>query len=100
MIDLEQMGPSGSRLMQPIIPSWFKQRQAAAEPAGENTLKLTGPILPESYIAIRKADNDLWQALLLQSPNGPETAATGPIYDDPGDAWGAAFELFRVHVVV
>jgi hypothetical protein len=86
--------------MQPVLPSWFKQRQAVAEPAGDNVYKLTGPILPETFITIRKGENGLWQAALMQSPSGPDIAVTDAEYETPGDAWGAAFELHRVHVMV
>ncbi len=86
--------------MQPIVPSWFKQRQAKAEAVGNDVYRLTGPILPETFIAIRKADNGRWRALLLKTPEGPELAATPAEFEQPEDAWEAAFELFRVNVVV
>ena len=86
--------------MQPVLPSWFKQRQANAEPAGDNLYKLTGPNLPETFITIRQVDNGRWQAALLQSPTGPDIAVSETAYEHPADAWGAAFELHRVHVMV
>jgi hypothetical protein len=86
--------------MQPVVPSWFKQRQAKAEPAGDNLYRLTGPIMPETFITIRQADNGLWQGVLLQTPTGPELAVSPAECETPADAWQAAFELHRVHIVV
>jgi hypothetical protein len=86
--------------MQPIVPSWFKQRQAKAEPAGDGVFRLTGPNMAEAFITIRKGENGLWQAALLQSPSGPELDATAFTSETPVDAWNAAFELHRVHLVV
>jgi hypothetical protein len=86
--------------MQPIVPSWFKQRQAKAEAAGGNVYRLTAPNMAETFITIRKGENGLWQALLLGGANGPELASTPAEYATPEDAWGAAFELHRVHVMV
>lgn len=85
----------------PTPPFWFKQRQCKAEPAdGENTLKLTGPNLGESYIRIGQGDNKLWLAALRPAPDAPDQAATEPEFDNPQDAWDAAFELYRTHVIV
>jgi hypothetical protein len=32
--------------------------------------------------------------------DGSDVAATGPDITKPSDAWDAAFELYRVHVIV
>jgi hypothetical protein len=86
--------------MQLVVPSWFKQRQAKAEPTGPDLYRLTAPNMAESVITIRKADNGQWQAVLLKTAEGPEIAATPAEFADPIDAWGAAFELHRVHIMV
>jgi hypothetical protein len=87
--------------MPPIFPFWFKQRQCKAEPAGdENTLKVSGPNLGEAFIGISRGENMRWRALLRMSADGPEMAATEPEFDNPIDAWEAAFELFRTSVIV
>ena len=39
------------------------------------------------------------QALRLAA-DGPDVATTGATFDNPGDAWAAAFELYRSHVVI
>jgi hypothetical protein len=83
-----------------VTPSWFKQRQGKSEPAGENTYRLTGPNLREAFISIRRADNGRWSAALRYTPGGPEVAATEPVIDTAYDAWEAAFEIYRSHVVV
>jgi hypothetical protein len=88
--------PSGeASAMQPILPFWFKQRQAKLEPAGENTFKAVAPQQGEAYLLIRKADNNLWAAAVRQKPDGEDAAATPPEYETPGAAWDAAFELYR-----
>jgi hypothetical protein len=86
--------------MEPILPSWFKQRQGKAEKVDDDTYRLAAPILPESYISIRRGERGLWSAALRAQADGPDVAATAAEFDNRGDAWGAAFELYRTHVVV
>jgi hypothetical protein len=87
--------------MPPIFPFWFKQRQCKAEPAGdENTLKVSGPNLVEAFIGIARGENSRWRAFLRMSADGPEMAATEAEFENPNDAWEAAFELFRTSVIV
>ncbi len=86
--------------MQPIPPFWFVQRQAKREAAGDNTYRVAAPNLRESFIAIRQSGEGHWSAALRLAADGPDVAATAATYDNPGDAWGAAFELFRNHVVL
>jgi hypothetical protein len=83
-----------------ILPSWFKQRQAKAEPAGENLYRLTGPNLRETLIGIRAGDGSRWSALLRFNSDGPDAIVTEASFQTPNDAWEAAFELFRTAVVV
>lgn len=87
-------------MQQPVLPSWFKQRQAKAEPAGETTYKLTGPNLGEAYITLRPGNNGRWAAAVMKGAAGPDVAATGTDFPTPGDAWDAAFELYRRHFIV
>jgi hypothetical protein len=87
--------------MQPELPSWFKQRQCKCEPAGnDHTVKVTGPNLGEAFLGIAHADNNRWQAFLRTSTDGPDVARTEPEIDTVVDAWEAAFELYRTHVIV
>ena len=87
--------------MPPILPFWFKQRQCKAEPAGsDHVLRLTGPNLGEAYVSIVPADNKRWAARLRLSPDGADVAATEPELETEQDAWEAAFELYRTHVVI
>jgi len=85
--------------MAPVLPMWFKQRQGKAEEAGENTYRLSGPNLREAFISIRLADNGLWAASLRYASDGPEIAATEPVIGSAYNAWEAAFEIYRNHVV-
>jgi hypothetical protein len=82
-----------------LAPFWFKQRQCKAEPAGENALKATGPNLGEAYLRV-EPDGGRWRASLRQKPDGADVAATAAKFPSPAEAWEAAFELYRVHVIV
>ena len=84
----------------PILPTWFKQRQAKADPTGTDTYRLTAPNLGEAFITIRQGENGRWSAALKQTADGPEAASTGPEFATPGEAWEAAFELYRLAVIV
>ncbi len=53
--------------MEPILPSWFKQRQAKAEPAGDNIWRLTAPNLPEAFVRISQAPSGQWWGALRLS---------------------------------
>jgi hypothetical protein len=86
--------------MEPILPFWFKQRQAQAEPAGPDTYRLTAPNLREAFISIRKDAEGRWGAALRLAAEGPDVAVTTTAYDTPGDAWDAAFEMYRRALVV
>jgi hypothetical protein len=86
--------------MQPVPPFWFRQRQAKAEPAGDNTYRLTAPQQQEAFITIRRGENGRWTAALKLAADGPEVAVTQTDYDREDDAWGAAFELYRIHVIL
>jgi hypothetical protein len=83
-----------------ILPSWFKQRQAKAEPAGENCYRLTGPNLGPAWIGIRQAEGGRWLASLRFAEDGPDAAVTESRFETVGDAWEAAFELYRTAVIV
>jgi len=85
--------------MEPFLPTWFKYRQGTAEPAGENVLKLTAPNLKEAFVGIRRAENGHFLGVYRTTADGQDSAATQPTFNSPGDAWGAAFELYRNLVV-
>lgn len=86
--------------MQPILPFWFKQRQGKLEAAGENAFKATAPNQGEAYLFIRRADNQRWSAAVRQKADGDDVAATPPEFPNPGEAWDAAFELYRRLAIV
>jgi hypothetical protein len=82
----------------PILPFWFKQRQAKLEPAGENTYKVVAPQAPETFIGIRQAEAR-WSAFLRTAVAGPDVLLTEPEFEHPGAAWDAAFEFYRQHII-
>ncbi len=84
--------------MTPTPPFWFKQRQCKAEQA-DRQIKVTGPNLGEAYLRIAQADNKLWIAALRLAADGADVAATAPELPSEPDAWDAAFELYRTHVI-
>ncbi len=87
--------------MSPIVPFWFKQRQCKAEAAGDDTtLKVSGPNLGEAFVGIARGDNNRWRAFLRQSADGPEAYGTDLEFENAGDAWQVAFELYRTSTIV
>jgi hypothetical protein len=80
-------------------PFWFKQRQCKAEPVGENMLRLSGPNLGESFIHLIPTD-DRWRAALRKTSDGADVAETEDALPSQREAWEAAFELFRNHVII
>jgi hypothetical protein len=82
-----------------IVPSWFKHRQGKAEEVAPNIYRLSAPQMPESFVAIRQADDGKWSAALRTAADGPDVAATDATFENPGDAWTAAFELHRLTLV-
>ena len=85
--------------MQPVPPFWFQQRQCKMEPAGENSYRLTAPNLGEAFIFIRRGENGRWSAGLKLTADGPGVGDSRADYEAEGDAWGAAFEIYRNEVV-
>ena len=87
--------------MTPSPPFWFKQRQCKAEPAdGGKMLKVSGPNLGEAYLYIQPMDNQRWRAGLRPAPNAADLRTTEAEMSSPREAWDAAFELYRTHVIV
>jgi hypothetical protein len=83
-----------------VIPSWFKQRQGKAEEAGPDTYRLTAPNQGEAFVSIRPAENGAWLAALRLAAGGPDVVVSAVPLPTRFDAWEAAFELYRIHVVV
>jgi hypothetical protein len=81
------------------LPFWFRQRQAKAEELAQGSYKITGPNLPEGVVSIRIGDDLNWRGLLQAKAGGPEVAATGD-YPTAKEALAAAFELYRVHMII
>ncbi len=84
--------------MAPTPPFWFKQRQCKAEPQGENMLKVSGPNLGEFFLYVREAGGK-WSAGLRRTADSEDLASTEPEAPSEKEAWDAAFELFRIHVI-
>jgi len=79
----------------PILPFWFKQRQATLTPAGADVYKVTAPNAVEAFIGIRQVESQMWSAFLSQAADGAPVAVTEPIFAEAAMAWEAAFELYR-----
>jgi hypothetical protein len=84
----------------PTLPFWFRQRQGKAEPAGADLYRLTAPNLAEAFIGIRQAENGHWLPVFKQTADGPDLAAASEDFATPQEAWDAAFERYRVCLVV
>jgi len=85
--------------MEPTTPFWFKQRQCKMESAGENAVRVTGPNLGEAVLRIEPV-GDRWRAALRLAADGPDASYTDPELATPKEAWDAAFELYRVRMIV
>src|SRR5262249_21773901 len=84
----------------PVLPSWFKQRQGKAEPVADGLVqRLTAPNLEEAFIAISPKEKGQWSASVRRKQDGPDVANTDALFVRPEEAWEAAFELYRTHVV-
>ena len=86
--------------MELMEPFWFKQRQCKAEPAGDHALRVSGPNLPETFLRIEGAGDDRCGAALRLSADGPDASYTDPELKTEKEAWEAAFELYRVRIIV
>jgi hypothetical protein len=84
----------------PALPFWFRLRQGKAEPTDSDLYRLTAPNLAEAFIGIRPTEKGRWRPLLQQTASSPELTAAGDDFAAPQEAWEAAFELYRRHVVV
>lgn len=86
-------------MAEPILPFWFKQRQCKTEPAGDGTLKVSGPNLPDAYLSVRSGGGR-WLGAFRTQPEGPELATAEAQEPTEQAAWNAALELYRQHVIV
>jgi hypothetical protein len=82
------------------VPSWFKGRQGKAEEIAPGLLKLTAPNVKEWFIGIRRQDGGGWMVVLRDSADGPDVVAIELAVVPEYDAWEAAFEVYRNHVIV
>jgi len=86
--------------MELVPPFWFSMRQGKLESLGNDVYRLTAPNLKEAFIRIWQNEAARWVGAFRQTADGPDLAMTDVAYDNPADAWGAAFELYRNHVVL
>ena len=86
--------------MAPVTPFWFKQRQARAEEAGPNLVRVSGPNVKEAVLGIRQGEGGLWSAFLRLTADGAEIGATPAEIDTAYAAWEAAFEIYRKQMVI
>ncbi len=84
--------------MEPIVPFWFKQRQCKLEKAGDRTYRVAGPNLAEAFLHVEPAGGG-WRAGLRLTADGSDVSSSDAI-PTADQAWQAAFELYRVRVIV
>ena len=83
-----------------IKPYWFDQRQLKAEPAGEDSYRISGTNVPERLLGIRKGSSGLFQAFMRAAKDSSEEETTESRFPTAYDAWEAAFELYRARVIL
>ena len=86
--------------MQPTPPFWFRLRQGAMESVAPEMYHLSAPNAAEAFIGIRPGVNGSWRPYLRLQKDGPDADAPEIDLATPQDAWEAAFELYRVRIVV
>ncbi len=84
---------------QPVPPFWFHQRQCKLEALEEGLFRAVGPNLAEGFLGVRQSEGGHWTPVFRLAKDGPDLSA-GEQFDTPKEAWDAAFELYRVNVVV
>jgi hypothetical protein len=82
------------------VPTWFKQRQAKAEPAGDNVYRLTGPNMREVVLGLRRSSDGKWQGFLRPTLDGADISVTSPRDNPESEAWQVAFEMYRQALIV
>jgi hypothetical protein len=93
-----------SACMTITAPFWVAQRQIKIESVNDTTLRLVGPQIPTYEISARPADESSGWVAALWQPGGGEAVSTLIQEDESrraeqADAWQAAFELYRRHVI-
>jgi hypothetical protein len=83
-----------------IVPSWFKGRQGKAEEVRPGLIKLIAPNLREWYLGIRRLDMGGWLTYLRIELEGADTIAVEVDPMPEQEAWDAAFEVYRNHVII
>ena len=85
---------------QPVPPFWFGQRQCKLEPLEDGTYRVGGPNLAEAFLGIRQKENGRWKPVFRLVKDGPDVADGDTELATPQEAWDAAFELYRIQLVV
>jgi len=84
-----------------VAPFWFKQRQAKAEEAGPNLVRVSGPNLKESFVGIRE-EAGRWVAFLRAAADEPDTYSytASPHIQSAAAGWDTAFEIYRNQMII
>jgi hypothetical protein len=85
---------------QPVPPFWFGQRQCKLEPLEDGSYRVTGPNLAEAFIGIRPREYGRWAPEFRLAKDGPNLAEADAELATPQEAWDAAFELYRLSLIV
>ena len=67
--------------------------------ASTGQYRLTAPNQEEAFLRIYQTDRGRWQAALRTTQDGPDAAVSEGTFELPTDAWDAAFELYRNHIL-
>lgn len=85
------------------LPFWMMQRQIKSESVDDNTIRLTGPILPICEISVLPVSVGPGYRIAIdrvtEESKTPVVQTEVP-FDSETAAWQAAFELYRQHVIV
>ena len=83
------------------VPAWFKGRQGKTEEVSPGLVKVSGPNLAEWHVGLKRLDDGRWVASVRQAVDGPD-AVTQELDASLAEyeAWEAAFEVYRNHVII
>jgi hypothetical protein len=83
------------------VPAWFKGRQGKVEEVSAGLVRVSGPNLAEWYVGLMREPDGRWVASVRKTADAPAdvTQELDPSLAEY-EAWEAAFEVYRTHVII
>lgn len=87
----------------PTLPFWMLQRQIVSESVNDQTVRLSGPVLPTCEVTVApRAEGGGYRLVVERSgESGKSLVAEAESTQAAADAaWQSAFEIYRQHIIV